>query len=597
MAGGTERELPTRLLYVEPIDPTAPTRGPIVRLELTEGKDVGIEYLALSHCWGGDIPFKLVEGNIETYQKGIPVLELCENMQDAFSITRNLGFYYIWIDSLCIIQDCNEDWAKEAVRMGAVYSNAVCTIASTGSASSTGGCFHGRSTLSLKPCKIGVSSLDSLLPEWIYACRDDVFDFQRNVDRSPLSIRAWVQQERLLSRRILHFGAEMMYWECCRRSASELAPNGYVYKRYPNDFYDNYFPDLTYNIETRTDLEDEERAGRGPSWAAVQAMQLRPPPVELDPDDVGPHTQQSSQTVWQRKRGFWKEVRKSSTEGWKDGSLATDLSGFRGAFERLRRGDVPEDQVGVSSFSYIWYEIVESYTRCGLSKDTDKLIALHSLVKEIQAGTGYTYLTGLWREHLLTDLLWFAVEGPGLRLEGTPTWSWASIKGTVALDLFPENSQLKIDVQESLAKVIVPLDDTRAPEGQFVPIKLVDCLYLHGPLHSISHISRDGTDWFLDIDKSRRQSIKYFPDVQEPDIQNPDKTELFCLSFFVLKRETNGRWPYSSEEAVQGLVVDGQDGPPESYKRVGFFTTSRMKSSRSLRKRLKQAPIRFLKLE
>ena len=121
-------------------------------------------------------------------------------MQDAFSITQSLGFSYILIDSLCIIQDCNEDWKKEAVRMGTVYTNAVCTIASTGSTSSEGGCFHARSTLSLLPCKVGTSSPDSHSPKWIYARRDDVFDFQRNVDRSPLNTRAWVQQERLFSR-------------------------------------------------------------------------------------------------------------------------------------------------------------------------------------------------------------------------------------------------------------------------------------------------------------------------------------------------------------------------------------------------------------
>ena len=103
IARNPRRELPTRLLYVAPVDPTAPEGSPVVRLELIEGKDPRTEYSALSHCWGGDISFKLVEKNVDSYCNGVPVSKLPKNMQDAFSITLSLGFSYIWIDSLCII--------------------------------------------------------------------------------------------------------------------------------------------------------------------------------------------------------------------------------------------------------------------------------------------------------------------------------------------------------------------------------------------------------------------------------------------------------------------------------------------------------------
>ncbi len=114
--------------------------------------------------------------------------------------------------------------------MGSVYAGACCAIAATRSNSGAGGCFHERNCLRL--CKIGVSSQSVPNANMIYIRRDDVFDFERNIDRSPLNDRAWVFQERLLSRHILHFGSEMIYWECqCRqRSASELNANGYTYK-------------------------------------------------------------------------------------------------------------------------------------------------------------------------------------------------------------------------------------------------------------------------------------------------------------------------------------------------------------------------------
>src|SRR6266542_1322775 len=92
----------------------------------------------------------------------------------------------------------------------------------------------------MRPCEIGVSSLSELLPAWIYIRRDDLSDFRRGVDRVILNTRGWVLQERLLSRRILHFGAEMIYWECCHRAASELNATGYVYQSYPREFGGNF---------------------------------------------------------------------------------------------------------------------------------------------------------------------------------------------------------------------------------------------------------------------------------------------------------------------------------------------------------------------
>jgi hypothetical protein len=39
---------------------------------------------------------------------------------------------YIWIDSLCIIQDKVEDWQIEAAKMGSIYRHSFCNIAATG---------------------------------------------------------------------------------------------------------------------------------------------------------------------------------------------------------------------------------------------------------------------------------------------------------------------------------------------------------------------------------------------------------------------------------------------------------------------------------
>lgn len=88
-------------------------------------------YLALSHCWGG-ASFCLTSHNRQRYREdGFTLEDLPRTLRDAARVTRTLGFRYIWIDSLCIVQDSVEDWERESKRMGAVYENAYCTVAAT----------------------------------------------------------------------------------------------------------------------------------------------------------------------------------------------------------------------------------------------------------------------------------------------------------------------------------------------------------------------------------------------------------------------------------------------------------------------------------
>ena len=114
-------------------------------------------------------------------------------------------------------------------------------------------------------------------------------------------------------------------------------------------------------------------------------------------------------------------------------------------------------------------------------------------MEEIQRVTRYTYLTALWAEHLFTGLLWFAVDGPGYRLNNMPTWTWASIMGTVALDLFPETSQLEIKLGKILRIVPNPLNYTVISEESSVRNKFVKMLELKGPLINICRVAWYGT--------------------------------------------------------------------------------------------------------
>jgi len=69
-------------------------------------------YATLSHCWGGSIPAMTTLCNYAERQRSIPFLSLPRQFQDAIVVTRQLGLRYIWIDSLCIIQDSQQDWIE-----------------------------------------------------------------------------------------------------------------------------------------------------------------------------------------------------------------------------------------------------------------------------------------------------------------------------------------------------------------------------------------------------------------------------------------------------------------------------------------------------
>lgn len=116
--------IPTRLLCLDSAGDTG-----CVRLYKTTDEDIGLGYCTLSHCWGGatDI-LTLTSQNITSLFNSIKIEHLPKTFRDAIEVTKALGLEYLWIDSLCIIQDSSDDWSREAAVMGTIYANATCTI-------------------------------------------------------------------------------------------------------------------------------------------------------------------------------------------------------------------------------------------------------------------------------------------------------------------------------------------------------------------------------------------------------------------------------------------------------------------------------------
>ena len=134
--------------------------------------------------------------------QSIPVDELPVMFQDAFSITAQLGYEYIWIDSLCIIQDSpgSSDWLEESARMHHVYGNSVCNLAATGFSDGSQGLLSGDRGQDLSFPSFHFDKLfKHLNVETSEECHIISTDnFRREIVDSPLHQRAWVIQEQVL---------------------------------------------------------------------------------------------------------------------------------------------------------------------------------------------------------------------------------------------------------------------------------------------------------------------------------------------------------------------------------------------------------------
>lgn len=122
------RFAPNRLVDLSPL---RSNKLDAVLIDNTSG--VTDPYLALSHCWGGLIPYRALQSNKAELCKRIEHARLPRNFQDAFAMA--LSYHYIWIDSFCIIQDDTQDWRQQAAIMADVYSGAELTISAARSSS------------------------------------------------------------------------------------------------------------------------------------------------------------------------------------------------------------------------------------------------------------------------------------------------------------------------------------------------------------------------------------------------------------------------------------------------------------------------------
>lgn len=424
--------IPTRVIDIGSF--TSP-RSP--RLLVPNGSViVDSRYIALSHSWGCNMPSsaKTLSGTFESHLKRICEASLPLSFRDAFDFARILGVNYVWIDSLCIIQDSTSDWEQESAKMSRVYAESWCTL-SISYKNETHSTFHEPDVLQILRGMSGQTEmnydipqktrmllmklwLDEVMfqsPDWEDKAREELqkrVEWIDSLNSIPLNERGWTLQERELSPRVFHYTPKTVLWECRSLRATDTNPQGF------------------------SDHGSLDQGFLGELTKISRYRLLDTYPINREPAPVGL-------------------------------SLA---SGLHRIFAS-KRDDAIYDS---------WFRVVEDYSQRDLTFPNDRFPAISGLAQEVEALTGDRYLAGLWEKDFLRGLVWKTVPdnrsatfGPEFLLSAqnlldiihptpkptyaAPSWSWASSIKPVSYGL-----------------LVLNINPPSIPEGDDLLLNIVD---------------------------------------------------------------------------------------------------------------------------
>lgn len=435
-------------------------------------------YSALSYVWGPSQPYVLTKKTINQMHVGLDSSKLPKTITDAVSVARRMGFAYLWVDALCIIQDSPEDKLKELPSMSDIYRQSSLTIVAASSSSASEGFLRSPqpSTFFVEPFQININTEEGRSASMIFGYRNT---YKAMVD--PINSRAWTLQERVLSSHQLIFSNKGVMWICRECSINPSAP-----------------PDSGPPFDT-----------------------------SLDPDTSG-------------------------------------------------------NEVDEKRLCEQWMCIRADYTAMDMSYCRDKLPAISALAAEISRRSGWTYLAGLWKENLFSELHWrslksmpdgetFLLKPQKAREAGylAPSWSWASHGLGMISDAEDERMDREVFHFKVLDCQVEAVDNANF---HFGPVKSGFLLVEGKMIELVLKLqdSRDpiGSDAALitieEDEYGRTQTVGNGTlDPLDDDLQ-PD-TRVFCLGMSTLRLGRQRIVP------VEGLLLFST-APRGTFRRVGLFS-------------------------
>ncbi|RSL71730.1 hypothetical protein CEP53_001327 [Fusarium sp. AF-6] len=339
-------------------------------------------YACLSYCWGhdSDAILKTTTSNLENHYQEIPEPAMPEGIRDAIRVCRGLQIPFLWVDSLCLVQDDAKAWLEGAAQMSQIYLNSHLTIA----ALEPGTC----QVPFLGPQRFGNRNWQQLVkslstdgeadpgPDLLIRFESDTLP--RNTQCS-LDKRAWCLQESMLPNRRLCFNGDEMTWECLCRQLCEC---GHTIRQ----------PLTIRHVE---------------NGAALKLDRLKAAPILSPPR---PHTfLMDYGSEYSATQGDIHEMRRT----------------WRRLIERYSRRQMTRRDDKLRAISGLGQILAERFRYGGFTKDNDE------------------YLAGLWKHEIHLDLSWTVTSlpaEPGNTIKepdgeepcwNVPTWSWASTPGHI----------------------------------------------------------------------------------------------------------------------------------------------------------------------
>ena len=181
----------------------------IVDTSLTE------KYVALSYVWGPNTKGVLVRDTISQYQsmQGLKDVSIPRTISDAIQLVKDIGLRYIWVDSLCILQDDLHDKVGQLSLMTDIYRQATFVIvAAAGNDANAGlpGTKNSPRSVYQQTETIEGIAFKTLRPPLL-----------QELERSVWGSRGWTFPEARLCQRALIFTDHLISWNCQMESIRE----------------------------------------------------------------------------------------------------------------------------------------------------------------------------------------------------------------------------------------------------------------------------------------------------------------------------------------------------------------------------------------